>query len=127
MRNFFQVGAYDQGLQFLEKSKFYQDKDERLLALMERGMLLHSKGEWEKSSQVLDEARSLSTQLYTISLSKKAEKTLLNDNYDQFYGEIYERSLLHFYLSLNAILNYQKTQKRDDLFRARAEVLAWDS
>lgn len=127
LRNFFQVGAYDQGLQFLEKSKFYQDKDERLLALMERGMLLHSKGEWEKSSQVLDEARSLSTQLYTISLSKKAEKTLLNDNYDQFYGEIYERSLLHFYLSLNAILNYQKTQKRDDLFRARAEVLAWDS
>lgn len=40
---------------------------------------------------------------------------------------MYERSLIHFYLSLNSILAYQKTKKRDDLFRARAEVLAWDS
>lgn len=127
LRTFFQTGSYDLGLQYLEKSKFYQDKDEKLLTLMEKGMLLHSKGDWENSSLVLDEARSLSSQLYTISLSKKTEKTLLNDNYDVFYGEIYERSLLHFYLSLNSILNYQKTKKRDDLFKARAEVLAWDS
>lgn len=127
LKNFFAAGAYDQGLQYIEKSKFYQDKNERLLTLMEKGMLLHAKGEWEQSSLALDEARTLSAQLYTVSVSKKAEKALLNDNFDVFYGEIYERSLLHFYLSLNAILNYQKTGKRDDLFKARAEVLAWDS
>ncbi|MGZ3787399.1 MAG: hypothetical protein ACXVLQ_02685 [Bacteriovorax sp.] len=127
LRTFFLTGSYDQGLSFIDKSKFYQDKDEKLLALMEKGMLLHAKGDWEESSRVLNEARTLSQELYTVSLSKKAEKTLLNDNYDVYYGEIYERSLLHFYLSLNAILNYQKTKKRDDLFRARAEVLAWDS
>lgn len=121
------TGAYDQGLQFIEKSKFYQDKDEKLLALMEKGMLLHAKGEFEISSLTFDEARTLSAQLYTVSASKKAEKTFLNDNFDIFYGEIYERSMLHFYLSLNAILNFQKTGKRDDLFKARAEVLAWDS
>ena len=124
---FYQTRSYDQGLQFLEKSKFYMDKDERLLALMEKGMLLHAKGDLENSSKALDEARNLSDQLYTVSASKKAEKTLLNDNFDVFYGEIYERSMLHFYLSLNAILSYQKTKSRDDLFRARAEVLAWDS
>lgn len=121
------TAAYDEGLQYIEKSKFYQDKNERLLALMEKGMLLHAKGEWEQSSLALDEARTLSAGLYTISISKKAEKAFLNDNFDVFYGEIYERSLLHFYLSLNAILNYQKSNKRDDLFKARAEVLAWDS
>lgn len=127
LRNYYLAGAYDQGLQFIEKSKFYQSKNEKLLALMEKGMLLHVKGDYEKSSLVLDEARSLSNELYTISLSKKAEKTFLNDTYDIYYGEIYERSMLYFYLSLNAILNYQKTNNRDDLFRARAEVLAWDS
>ena len=127
LRTFYMTGAYDQGLQFIEKSKFYQDKDEKLLALMEKGMLLHAKGDFLNSSLVLDEARSLSAQLYTISASKKSEKALLNDNFDIFYGEIYEQSMLHFYLSLNAILNFQKTGKRDDLFRARAEVLGWDS
>lgn len=127
LRNFYATGAYDQGLAFIEKSKYYQEKNERLLALMEKGMLLHAKGDYEQSSRVLDEARSLSQELYTTSISKKAEKTLLNDTYDVFYGEVYERSLLHFYLSLNAILNYQKTKKREELFKARAEVLAWDS
>jgi hypothetical protein len=127
LRNFYSTGAYDQGLAFIEKSKYYQEKNERLLALMEKGMLLHAKGDYEQSSLTLNEARELSNQLYTTSVSKKAEKTFLNDTYDVFYGEVYERSLLHFYLSLNAILNYQKTKKRDDLFKARAEVLAWDS
>lgn len=127
LRNFYATGAYDQGLEFIEKSKYYQEKNERLLTLMEKGMLYHAKGDYEKSSQFLDEARTLSNELYTTSISKKAEKTLLNDTYDVFYGEVYERSLLHFYLSLNAILNYQKSKKRDDLFKARAEVLAWDS
>lgn len=127
LRQFYLTGAYDQGLAYIEKSKYYQGKNERLLALMEKGMLLHAKGDYEQSSVVLNEARELSNQLYTTSVSKKAEKTLLNDTYDVFYGEIYERSLLNFYLSLNAILNYQKTKKREDLFKARAEVLAWDS
>jgi hypothetical protein len=127
LRTFFLTGAYDQGLDFLSKSKYYQDKDEKLLGLMEKGMLLHAKGEFAKSSLALDEARNLSAQLYTVSASKKIEKTLLNDNFDIFYGEIYERSMLHFYLSLNAILSYQKSGDRNDLFKARAEVLAWDS
>ncbi|MFA6237788.1 MAG: hypothetical protein WC635_10710 [Bacteriovorax sp.] len=127
LKHFFVTGAYDQGLEYIEKSKFYQNKDEKLLTLLEKGMLMHAKGDWESSSRTLDEARGLSAQLYTVSVSKKAEKALLNDNFDVFYGEIYERSLLHFYLSLNAFLNFQKTGKRDDLFKARAEVLAWDS
>ena len=127
LRSFYFSGAYDQGLEFIQKSKYYQSKDEKLLALMEAGMLLHAKGDYDASSLALDQARSLSAELYTVSVSKKAEKALLNDNFDVFYGEIYERSMLHFYLSLNAILKFQKSASRDDLFKARAEVLGWDS
>jgi hypothetical protein len=127
LRKFFMTGAYESGFQFLEKSKYYQDEKEKLLMLMEKGILLHVKGDYEQSSLVLDQARSLSNQLYTTSASKKVQKIILNDSFDIFYGEVYERSMLYFYLSLNSILNYQKTKKRDDLFKARAEILGWDS
>ena len=127
LKHFFETSSYDEGLKHIEKSKFYQSNDEKLLTLMEKGMLLHAKGDWEQSSLVLDEARTLSNLLYTISLSKKAEMGVVNDNLDIYYGEVYERSLLYFYLSLNAILTYQKTNNREELFRARAEVLAWNS
>ena len=127
LRKFFMTGAYESGVQFLEKSKYFQDQKEKLLMLMEKGIFLHMKGDYEQSSIVLDQARSLSNQLYTTSVSKKAQKLILNDSFDIFYGEVYERSMLYFYLSLNSILNYQKTKKRDDLFKARAEILGWDS
>ncbi len=127
LRNFYLTGSYDAGLQYIEKSKYYQDKNERLLKLMEEGMLFHAKGDFEKSSLLLNDARTLSAELFTTSVSKKLEKTLFNDNFDIFYGEIYERSMINFYLSLNAILQYQKSGNRADLFKARAEVLGWDS
>ncbi len=118
LRSFYFSGAYEQGLQFLEKSKFYQSKDELLLALMEKGMLLHAKGDLESSSLALEQARALSSELYTVSLSKKVEKSLLNDNFDIFYGEIYERSMLHFYLSLNSILSFQKNRQARRSFQS---------
>lgn len=127
LKKFFVTGAYDQAIHYIDNSKFYREKNELLLGLLEKGMILHAKGEWLESNRMLDQARKISADLYTISLSKKTEKALFNDNFDLFYGEVYERSLIHFYLSLNAILNYQKTNQRDDLFKARAEVLAWDS
>ncbi len=127
LRTLYLTGAYDNGLQLLSKSEFYLSEKEKLLTLMEKGMLLHSKGDWKQSTVALDEARNLSNKLYTISISKKAEKNFVNDTVDVFYGEVYERSMLYFYLSLNAILTYQQSKNRDDLFRARAEILAWDA
>lgn len=127
LRTFFQTKAYDQGLVYLSNSKFYQDPNEKLLMLMEKGMLYHAQGDYANSSQALNDANKLSGELFTVSASKKVEKTFLNDNYDIYYGEVYERSMLHYYLSLNAILNYQKNGSRDELFKARAEILAWDS
>lgn len=127
LRTFFLTGAYDKGLEFLSKSKFYSDEKSKLLSLMERGLMQHFKGDYEQSWQTLEEARILSDKLYTVSLSKKAEKAILNDTFDLFYGEVYERSMIYFYLSLNSLLQYQKTKKSDDLFRARASVVGWDA
>jgi hypothetical protein len=126
-KNFYVTGAYDQGLLYLEKAKFYNEKDERLLYLVEKGTLLHSKGDYENALIIFDEAQKLINEMYTIRVSKKLQKGILNDNYDAFYGEIYERSMVYFYSALDAILLFEKNKNRDNLFKARANILAWDS
>lgn len=127
LKNYYTTGALDQGLKFLEESKYYKTENEKLLYLMEKGMFLHQKGDYEASNLVFDEAINLVKQNYTVSVSKKVEKSVLNDNYDKFYGEIYEQSMLYFYSSLNSLFLYNKTQDRNYLFKARASIVGWDS
>jgi hypothetical protein len=127
LRNYFKTKALDLGLKFLDESKFYKDEKERLLFLMEKSVFLHQKGEFLESNKILQAAKELSQNLYTISLSNKIEEVIVNDNSDKYYGDIYEISMLYFYSSLNCLQLYNQTGSRDDLFKARAEILAWDS
>jgi len=127
LKNYFKTKALDLGLKFLEESKFYKSDKERLLFLMEKSIFLHQKGEYHESNIVLQSAKELSQQLYTISLSNKVEEVIINDNADKYYGDVYEISMLYFYSSLNSLLLYNQNGNRDDLFKARAEILAWDS
>ncbi len=148
LRQSFQSGQTLEVLGLLKESKDYQDKDMRLLVLMEKGILYHQMGHYGRSVQVLTEAKELIDQLYTLSLSGKLKGATLNDNYDTYYGESYERSLVYFYLALNRYLLYQRgsseayvddsgkevaqvefdsKQRQEILYQARAEILAWDS
>jgi hypothetical protein len=125
--NFYKTGAYDLGLQFLETKEFFKSEKERLLYFLEKGMFLHSKGDFENSNQALEEAEKIANELFTISVSAKIQQSTLNDNYDKFYGEVYERSMIYYYRSINSLFLYFKTHERNDLFKARANILAWDS
>jgi hypothetical protein len=148
LRQSFQSGQTAEVLALIKESKDYQDKDMRLLALMEKGILYHQLGNFAQSVMTFTKAKELIDELYTLSLSGKLQGATLNDNYDVYYGETYERSLVYFYLSLNRYLLYQKgfseaymdesgvqvaeeqftPQKRQEiLYQARAEILAWDS
>lgn len=127
LKNYFKTKALDLGLKFLEESKFYKTEKERLLFLMEKSIFLHQKGEYRDSNIVLLSAKELAQQLYTISLSNKVEEVIINDNADKYYGDVYEISMLYFYSSLNSLMLYNQTGIREDLFKARAEILAWDS
>ncbi len=119
---------------------------------MEKGLLLHTAGKYYQSSQILEEARELGRKLYTTSISNKVQKMIANDNYDIYYGERYEISLIHFYQALNHLLiakqgfyeahsipegkeggrnipqkSLSASEIRTRQMAARAEVLAWDS
>ena len=129
----------------------YQEKKSRLLYYLNLGRIHHIHQQYHASNQALIQAKSLMRELYTQSLSKKAQALILNDQYDIYYGERYEHSLVYFYLSLNNFLLWKrgeiypwhewdgkqlqkregktlsKQERKKALMAARAELLDWDS
>jgi hypothetical protein len=148
LRGMFQKGEYTKAIEFVDKTKFYKDKKSRLLGYLEKGLLYHAKGDLYQSTRELNKARDLSQKLYTKSIKALLKSYAANDTFDLYYGESYERSMIHYYLSLNHFLLYQRgyyeaysegkekvipqknlsqQERRRELFSARAEILAWDS
>ncbi|MCO4793858.1 MAG: hypothetical protein KC493_09105 [Bacteriovoracaceae bacterium] len=148
LRTQFKTGKFKDALKTIQKSKYYQEKNETLLKLMELGMIHHAAGNYYQSVMVLNKASSLVKKLYTQRLSQKMKKVIANDNYDIFYGASYERSLIHFYLALNHYLIWQRgwyeayspdpkkqipqknltpSERNTEILAARAEIVAWDS
>lgn len=75
LRTLFSTGSYDQALLLIDKSKFYKDQNEKLLALMEKATIYHAKGDWETSSLIFDEAKSLQSALYNKLVEKSGENS----------------------------------------------------
>lgn len=128
-------GEYQKNLDELEKTKSYKKENSRLLYFLERGINLHLQGKYEQSIIAFEKAKEIHNSLYTESITKKMETFVINDSSDNYYGETYERSLIHYYLSLNHLLLYQDNLEnpndRNDLnqkiYSSRAEILLWDS
>jgi hypothetical protein len=91
----------------VESKKFYPEKRSKLLKLLELGTLKQINGDYFQSLKIFEKARNLSDKLFTVSISKKALAAVTNNNMDNYYGEIYERSLIRFYIALNHYLIYQ--------------------
>lgn len=131
MRQNVTMGTPEKAVPILEKSALKEDQNSKLLYLVEMGMLEHYQGNYAKSTEWLDQAKLMLSELFTTRVSGKVSSFITNDNADLYYGEKYEASLVHFYLSLNhymqAQLETDDNKKRESLVRARAEILAWDS
>ncbi len=146
LRELYSQGKYTESLAVLESGEIKKDKHSKLLYLLDKGKLYHSMGHYEVSSNFFQDAQELIKQFYTKSISQAAGTYISNDNYRDYDGELFERSLSFFYQSLNFLLMYQTgkgsrlnqkgeletydlndKQKRDSLFKARAQILAWDS
>lgn len=131
MRQNVAVGTPELAVPILEKSALAEDKDSKLLFLVEHGMLEHYQGNYAASTKWLDEAKVMLGELFTTRVSGKIQSVLSNDNADLYYGEKYEASLVYFYSSLNhymqAEIETDANKKRESLVKARAEILAWDS
>ncbi|MBL7666210.1 MAG: hypothetical protein JNM93_13825 [Bacteriovoracaceae bacterium] len=150
IRHFVSENKQQEALTLLEQGEIKKDKHQKLLYQLELAKIYHNLGEYKISADYLATASELSQSYYTKSIAQKASSYVLNDNYENYYGEIFERSLMHFYQALNFYMIYQTgieagfTQDKDKktiierktiseqarrqyLGRARAEILAWDT
>jgi uncharacterized protein len=87
------------------------DKD-KLLYLMEAGVVLHSKKDFESSNKAFMEAEVISETLES-SITKNTLSFFLSDNESNFLGENFERVLIKVYIALNYLnLNQMENAKR---------------
>lgn len=97
----------DEAIKLVKSDKFYPEERNKLLKLLELGNLQHLNGDYYQSLKSFDEAMEVSDKLFTVSISKKAVSAISNNNMDNYYGEIYERSMIRFYQALNHFMLYQ--------------------
>ena len=92
---------YDRALADLEASSLAHSNRDRLLYLMEKGQLLHFKGDYRASNEVLREADHLTEKLFTTSLSAEGASLLTNDTVVPYAGTDYESVFINYYEALN--------------------------
>lgn len=84
---------------------------DRLLFLMEAGLMLQAAGDFENSTKVLLEAGELADEI-TTSVSKQAASLFLNETVTNYKGEDFERVLVHMYLGINYLFMNQPEEAR---------------
>ena len=151
IRTLVKTGEYESALKIVKSKDYYPDEESRLLKYIEAGTIHHLNGHYYQSLKDFDKAKELSDKLFTVSISKKIKSAVSNDSADNYYGEVYERSFIRFYQSLNHLLlsfkgeyeahevkegkNVKKIEKktlnpkekRTHLQSSRAVILEWDS
>ena len=108
---------YDAALKDIEKQS--RSKTDRVLYLLNRGMVLRMKRDFAGSNQALEAAKAEMERLYAASVSQNAMSFLINDSTVAYGGEDYEQVLVHLYMALN----YLELDQKDE---ARVEALQVD-
>ncbi|HEX8704278.1 MAG TPA: hypothetical protein VF815_35935, partial [Myxococcaceae bacterium] len=116
LRTAYEHEAYEHALTELEAVARQDTGKDRLLVLLDRGMVLHAAGRWRESLQVLAEADRLAAELDVVSVSEEAGTLLTNERERAYRGEDFERLMI----SVLQALNYaQLGQDEDALVEVR--------
>lgn len=104
-------GQYEQAVAVVEgaKQKNYGEKN-ALLYHLDRGMLLHLAGKWQESNVSFEEAKRLSKELFTKSVTNQAGTFLISDNIRPYAGEDFERAQIHLFSALNYLMLGQESE-----------------
>lgn len=108
---------YDEALKTIEEKS--KDKTDRVLYLLNKGMVLRMKRDFVASNESLEAAKQEMERLYAASVSENALSFVVNDATVSYAGDDYEQVLVHLYMALN----YLELGERDE---ARVEALQVD-
>lgn len=109
-----QNNQFDRAIQKLQKArkdKLYGTHD-RLLYYLDMGILYYYKGDYTQSNRYLNRAEEIMEELFTKSVSQLAMTFVLNDNVQDYPGEIHE----HLYVNVFKAINYVQLGSFDDAF-----------
>jgi uncharacterized protein len=109
---------YDAALLNIEKES--ESTKDRVLYLLNKGMVLRMKRDFSGSNIALESAKAEMDRLYAASVSENALSVMVNDSTVSYSGDNYERVLLHLYMALN----YLELGQHDS---ARIEALQVDA
>jgi uncharacterized protein len=104
-------------LQALEKQG--AGSQDRVLYLLNKGMLLRMNHDYAGSNEAFEAAKQRIGALYGVSVHEQLTSFMVNDSVQSFVGEEFEQTLIHLYLALN----YLETGQPD---KARVEALQID-
>ena len=110
LRRAYEGGRYDEAARGFDGEAKSGKEINRLLALMDQGMVLHAAGKYEESIQVLAEADKLSQQLDVISVSEEAKVLLSSEREKAYRGEDFEKLMV----SVLQALNYDQLGRDED-------------
>ncbi|HZI10614.1 MAG TPA: hypothetical protein VE153_09520 [Myxococcus sp.] len=101
IRSAYQSEDYPSALQSLEGAAKSGPERDRLLVLLDKGMVLHSAGRWTESNAVLEEAERLSEQLDATSVTEEAGVLISNERQRAYRGEDFEKLMISVLQALN--------------------------
>ncbi|WP_238539843.1 COG3014 family protein [Corallococcus macrosporus] len=101
VRSAYQQGDYSRALATLEAAAKEGPEQDRLLVLMDKGMVLHAAGQWAESNAVLEEAERLSEQVDAVSVSEEAKTLVTNERQRTYRGEDFEKLMISVLQALN--------------------------
>lgn len=94
-------GNAPEALALLNKTPAASSKQDRVLYLMERGMLKYLSQQFEDAAKDWNTAHERAEQLYTLSLSKTALSLVASENFTDYDGEDHEKILLPIFSALS--------------------------
>ena len=115
-------GDYEEAKTLLDSSDIASRN--RLLALMEKGSILHESGDYEGSSQALLAAAKLLESTDFVSVGKTVAASTVNDNVKTYRGEYAERLWIHSWQIMNFLL---LGKNESAAVEARQALRIWDA
>lgn len=104
LRGLLRRADYPGAGEFLESKSGAYGSNNRLLYLLERGLIAHFAGQYSLSVEFFDRAKTEYEELYTKSLSGIALTWLANDYSSPYRGEDFERAMISVFQSLNYLM-----------------------
>lgn len=95
-------GDISSASELIDEHKFMEGRD-KIIYLMDRGIISHSAGDYAKSNPYLLEAAKLVRNFDIIKWEYEVGKFITNEWIEDYKGEDYERALVHTYLAMNYI------------------------